>query len=31
VLLPGGGDKSTQRRDISAAIKLWKQWKQFKK
>jgi len=29
VLLLGGGDKSTQRRDISAAIKLWIQWKQF--
>jgi putative addiction module killer protein len=31
VLLLGGGDKSTQQRDISAAIKLWKQWKQFKR
>lgn len=31
VLLLGGGDKSTQRRDISAAIKLWRQWKEFKK
>ena len=31
VLLLGGGDKSTQQRDISTAIKLWNQWKQFKK
>jgi putative addiction module killer protein len=31
VLLLGGGDKSMQHRDISAAIKLWRQWKQFKK
>jgi putative addiction module killer protein len=31
VLLLGGGDKSTQQRNISAAIKLWKQWKQFRK
>ncbi len=31
VLLLGGGDKSTQERDISTAIKLWKQWRQFKK
>jgi putative addiction module killer protein len=30
VLLLGGGDKSTQQRDISAAIKLWKQWKESK-
>ncbi|MDR3409981.1 MAG: type II toxin-antitoxin system RelE/ParE family toxin [Formivibrio sp.] len=27
VLLLGGGDKSTQQRDISTAIKLWKQFK----
>jgi putative addiction module killer protein len=27
VLLLGGGDKSTQQRDISAAIVLWQQWK----
>src|SRR5579862_4812741 len=31
VLLLGGGDKSTQQRDINAAIKLWRQWKEFKK
>jgi putative addiction module killer protein len=31
VLLLGGGDKSTQQRDINNAIRLWKQWKQFKK
>lgn len=31
VLLLGGGDKSTQQRDIARAIKLWTQWKQFKK
>jgi putative addiction module killer protein len=31
VLLLGGGDKSTQQRDISNAIALWKQWKEFKK
>jgi putative addiction module killer protein len=30
VLLLGGGDKSTQQRDISIAIRLWKQWKGFK-
>jgi putative addiction module killer protein len=30
VLLLGGGDKSTQQRDISTAIKLWKQWKESK-
>jgi putative addiction module killer protein len=31
VLLLGGGDKSTQPRDINNAIKLWNQWKQFRK
>lgn len=31
VLLLGGGDKRTQQRDISVAIKLWRQWKEFKK
>jgi putative addiction module killer protein len=31
VLLLGGGDKGTQQRDIHAAIKLWRQWKEFKK
>lgn len=31
VLLLGGGDKRTQQRDINNAIRLWKQWKQFKK
>ncbi len=31
VLLLGGGDKSTQQRDINAAIKLWRQWKEFRK
>jgi len=31
VLLLGGGDKSTQQRDINNAIKLWKQWKEFEK
>src|SRR5580658_179559 len=31
VLLLGGGDKSTQQRDINTAIKLWKQWKHFRK
>ena len=31
VLLLGGGDKSTQQRDISMAIRLWQQWKEFKK
>ena len=30
VLLLGGGDKSTQQRDINAATKLWRQWKEFK-
>src|SRR6202044_2074058 len=27
VLLLGGGDKSTQQRDINTAIKLWTEWK----
>jgi putative addiction module killer protein len=31
VLLLGGGDKSTQQRDINAAIRLWRQWKEFRK
>ena len=31
VLLLGGGDKRTQRRDIATAITWWNQWKQFKK
>lgn len=31
VLLLGGGDKRSQERDISAAIKLWRQWKELKK
>lgn len=31
VLLLGGGDKSTQQRDIRHATKLWKQWKELKK
>lgn len=31
VLLLGGGDKSTQQRDIKNAIKLWKQWKELRK
>ena len=31
VLLLGGGDKSTQQRDINHAIKLWNQWKEFEK
>jgi putative addiction module killer protein len=31
VLLLGGGDKSTQQKDVSRAIKLWTQWKEFKK
>jgi len=31
VLLLGGGDKSTQQRDIVNAIDLWKQWKQLNK
>jgi putative addiction module killer protein len=31
VLLLGGGDKSTQQRDIKNAIDLWKQWKQLTK
>lgn len=31
VLLLGGGDKSTQQRDINNAISLWKQWKETRK
>ena len=27
LVLIGGGDKSTQQKDISKAISLWKQWK----
>lgn len=30
VLLLGGGDKSTQQRDINNAIAWWKQWKESK-
>ena len=31
VLLLGGGDKTTQRRDIGRAIQLWKQFQSFNK
>jgi putative addiction module killer protein len=31
VILLGGGDKSTQSRDINRAKQLWQQWQQFNK
>jgi putative addiction module killer protein len=29
VILPGGGDKATQARDINRAKQLWQQWLEF--
>jgi len=31
VILLGGGDKSSQLRDIKRAVQLWQQWKEFGK
>ncbi len=31
VILLGGGDKSSQSRDIKRATQLWQQWKEFNK